>query len=42
MSFQVKDFDILHKVAEEYFQCFCPDNKKTFTHLVGSLKYFHY
>ena len=42
MSFQVKDFDVLHKVAEEYFQRFCPDNKKTFTHLVGSLKYFHY
>ena len=28
MSFQIKYFDVLHKVDEEYFQRFCPDNKK--------------
>ena len=28
-------FDVLHKIAEEYFHRFCPDEKKMFSHMVG-------
>ena len=35
MSVVVKDFDVIHQAANEYFQRFC-QAKKNFTHLVGS------
>ena len=34
MNKPLKDFDVIHKVSNEYFQCFC--HEKNFTHLVGS------
>ena len=36
MAVAKKDFDVLHKVADEYFQRHCGENKKIFTHLVGT------
>ena len=36
MAGPVKDFDVLHKVADEYFHRPCDKNNKIFTHLVGT------
>ena len=36
MAVPVKDFDVLHKVADEYFHRHCDKNNKIFTHLIGT------